>query len=80
MSFISTVQQLIIPAGGFYMAKFGHFKSGIDKPLVEYEGDLMKRDKEFVEVRMFGDVHNPSGTLVAVVRLDKGHDVRKISD
>lgn len=62
------------------MAKFGLFNATRLVPLTEYEGDYMTRDKEYVEIKQHGTGDFPTPILVAAIRLDKGHDVRKISD
>jgi hypothetical protein len=68
------------------MAKFGHFKVGIVASFAEYEGDTMEMEKEFVKIYKLGSIDgtygptHPERKLVAAIRLDKGHDIRKISD
>jgi hypothetical protein len=62
------------------MPKFGLFKAPAPGCLVEYEGDYMQMNKEFVEIRIRGTAGMPTGSLVAAIRLDKGQDVRQLKD
>jgi hypothetical protein len=62
------------------MAKFGLFKMGLQHPTSEYEGDTMRMEKEFVQIVRYGSGDFPTSEVVAVIRLEKGYDVRKISD
>jgi tetrahydrodipicolinate N-succinyltransferase len=60
------------------MEKYGWFKTSLPTPSIEYEGDYMKMEKEFVQI--FKRNENPmlSDHLVAAIRLEKGQDVREI--
>ena len=62
------------------MATFGLFKMAVSGPITKYEGDFLQIDKEFVQIRRFATVDDPTGEILAVIRLEKGHDVRKITD
>ena len=63
------------------MAKFGLFKLGEQNPTSQYEGTAMQMDKEFVKIYVNKNEGGfPTRELVASIRLEKGFDVRKISD
>jgi hypothetical protein len=62
------------------MAKFGLFSTTRVPPFSEYEGDYIKRDGEYVEVRKYGTADQPTGVLIAAIRLDKGQDVRTLPE
>jgi hypothetical protein len=69
------------------MAKFASFVIGGSEPLEEYEGHHMEAEKEFVRIYKQGtidlgtyDPTHPEGTLVAVIRLAAGQEVKKIKD
>ncbi len=65
------------------MAKFGLLRMATDSPSALYEGDYMKMEKEFVQILKYPPaVSDPfaSHELVAAIRLEKGYDVRKISE
>jgi hypothetical protein len=62
------------------MPKYGWFKGGSSPmPHVEYEGDYMKMEKEFVQIFRRNPNQGMSDDLIASIRLDKGQDVREIS-
>jgi hypothetical protein len=58
------------------MAKFGLFLRNNDAPLATFEGGCLTTDKEIVQVRKDA-VHSP---IVAVISLEPGYYVKKISD
>ena len=60
------------------MPKYGWFKTNGIHANVEYEGDFMKMDKEYVQIFRSGTLENPRGELIAAIRLDKGQDVREL--
>ncbi|MGO8719978.1 MAG: hypothetical protein ACLQMO_12280 [Acidobacteriaceae bacterium] len=60
------------------MPKYGWFKTSGLNPNVEYEGDYIQMEKEFVKIYMHGTGDLPSPKLVAAIRLDKGQDVREM--
>jgi len=62
------------------IAKFGLFKMGSLNPHSEYDGDYMQMEKEFVRILKHGAGDFPTSELVAAIRLERGYDVRKISD
>lgn len=57
---------------------------GLENPSSQYDGDYMKMEKEFVQIFKHPNSDDPfvaaSGIMVAAIRLEKGHDVRKMSD
>ena len=64
------------------MPKYGWFKTALKTPNVIYEGDYMRIDKEYVQIWRYGTAAASPGhnDLIAVIRLDKGQDVREIID
>jgi len=61
------------------MPKYGWFKTSGAHPNVEYEGDYMQMEKEYVKIFKYSDDAGGTGRLFAAIRLDKGEDVREIS-
>jgi len=59
------------------MPKYGWFKTHGLHPNVEYQGDYMQMEKEYVKIYLYGD-SGATSHLVAAIRLDKGQDVREI--
>ena len=60
--------------------KFGLFVSGATAPTQTWYGDFIRHgDKDRVEILRHVD-GKPSGTLVAVISLDKGQNVSEITD
>jgi hypothetical protein len=67
------------------MAKFARYIAPGGEPTDVYEGDYMQRYREYVHIykkKKPRDRKAPitHAELVAAIRLDEGHDVRKISD
>jgi hypothetical protein len=69
------------------MAKFGTFTIGSLDALSEYTGDHMESEKELVRIYKQGSIEagtydptHPGGSLVAVVRLEAGQEVKRIAD
>jgi hypothetical protein len=63
------------------MAKFGRFEFGKVKPTETYEGERMVVEKGYVKIVKGGPNYFGLQTeqTVAVVRLDRGESVRKLS-
>ncbi|MGO9209016.1 MAG: hypothetical protein ACLP2H_02745 [Terriglobales bacterium] len=61
------------------MAKYGLFHPTGKRPLHTYEGDLMQRDGEFVNIMKHVPNDPGNATLVGAIRLDKGFSVREIT-
>ena len=62
------------------MAKFGVFRTGGSIPLEIFEGDFMRMEKQYVEIRLKGTINDPAGPLVTAIHLDKGNHVTKIKE
>jgi len=62
------------------MPKFGRFSSGDEEPYETYEGDYMKRDKNFVDIKKkVGALPGDYDTLVVTISLRDGETVRTLS-
>jgi hypothetical protein len=61
------------------MAQFGRFTIGNEQPDEIYEGDSMKLEKGYVNIFIGDHAFDLLAKLVAVIRLDKGQSVRRIS-
>jgi hypothetical protein len=63
-----------------FMASFGRFELGKNKPSETYEGDRLELEKGYVKIIKCepGLMELQTGQVVAVIHLDKGQSVRKI--
>jgi len=60
------------------MPKFGVFRTVGGQPMMEYDGDYMIQDKQFVKIMKRARSDNEVDRQVAAIHLDKAQSVKEI--